>query len=287
LSNALLPPAQDLEEKTMDLFLDVMTFLLQPLMGYLLLLPIGIQVALILASRRRSETAEWDPLVKPQREPLWRPDGPLREALSAPALEVTMLWVFLVGVPLYTWMVWNPSSEPAMSTPAIGLTLLAVAGWVAQGYLWVEEAASPASSQGIYHFRRELARLSPEGFKIFAAVLFRMRGYQATAVQRTETGADIVLENPKGERELVLCSVRNDRPLGEFVVRDLHAAIVADEKAVRGYVFSVGGFTREARAWARPRDIRLIDGVHLMRAVAATNRPEPSAPVPALVTVRS
>ncbi len=271
----------------MDLFLDVMTFLSQPLMGYLLLIPIGIQVGLILAARGRAETAEWDPLLHPQREPLWRPGGPLREALAAPALEATLLWVFIVGVPLYTWMVWNPMSAFDMSLPAFGLTLLVLAGWLAQGYLWIKEAASPASSQGVYHFRRELGRLSPESFKVFAAVLFRMRGYQATVVQRSETGADIVIENAKGERELVLCSARNDRPLGEFVVRDLHAAIVADEKAVRGYVFSVAGFTREARSWASARDIRLIDGVHLMRAVAATNRPEPTAPVPALVTVRS
>ncbi len=271
----------------MDLFLDVMTFLSQPLMGYLMLIPIGIQVGLILAARGRPQTNEWDPLLQPRREPLWRPNGPLREALAAPALEVTLLWVFIVGVPLYTWMVWNPMAPVEMSLPALGITLLALAGWVAQGYLWVKEAASPASSQGVYEFRRELGRLSPEAFKIFAAVLFRMRGYQATVVQRSESGADIVLENPKGERELVLCGARNDRPLGEFVVRDLHAAIVADEKAVRGYVFAVGGFTREARSWANARDIRLIDGVHLMRAVAATNRPEPTAPVPALVTVRS
>ncbi|MCX6026673.1 MAG: restriction endonuclease [Chloroflexi bacterium] len=271
----------------MDLFLDVMTFLSQPLMDYLLLLPIGIQVALILAARRRAETAEWDPLLQPQREPLWRPSGPLREALAAPALEVTLLWIFVVGVPLYTWMVWNPMAPVAMSMAAIGLTLLAVAGWVAQAYLWVKEAASPASTQGVYQFRRELERLTPEAFKVFAAVLFRMRGYQATVVQRSETGGDILLENPKGERELVLCSARNDRPLGEFVVRDLHAAIVADDKAVRGYVFAVAGFTREARSWAHARDIRLIDGPQLMRAVAATNRPEPTAPVPALVTVRS
>ncbi len=271
----------------MDVFLDLMTFLFQPWVGYLLLLPIGIQVMLIISARRHAQTTEWDPLVQSQREPLWRPGGPLREALSAPALEVTVLWIFLVGVPIYTWLVWNPTSPLAMSLPAVGLTLLALAGWVAQGYLWVKEAASPASTQGVYHFRRELARLSPEAFKVFAAVLFRMRGYQATVVQRTETGADILLENLKGERELVLCSARNDRPLGEFVVRDLHAAIVADDKAVRGYVFAVAGFTREARAWARPRDIRLIDGAHLMRVVAATNRPEPTAPVPALVTVRS
>jgi restriction system protein len=135
----------------------------------------------------------------------------------------------------------------------------------------------------------EIRRVSPGGFEHFVADLFHRRGYAVLVVGGDgDHGVDLVVTNPGGERELVQCKRWGRKWIGEPVVRDFYGALMHDGRAVRSYIVTTSFFSHAARAWARNKPIKLIDGKELSwaaeRIIAlgrnAEKAPSSAAPSP-------
>jgi len=269
-----------------DIFLNILNFLVQPWVGWLMLVPIGIQAALPIMDWYRAASRH-DPLAFRAQGDLGRAERPLHQALVAPVSELIVLWTLLVGVRWYTSALW-PKGNLAMSLSfgdalLTAVTLGAFLGllglWVwEQGLIRYEDKPSP--------FDQDLEGLSPEAFRVFVAVLFRMRGYRATIGGRNhESTSDLVLENPAGLQELAVCLPDSVREVDQKALMQFHGAMLNNQKAVRGYVITTGTFSQGAEKWARTRAIRLIGAKELRQAVRVTPCGEVASPVPALATV--
>lgn len=108
--------------------------------------------------------------------------------------------------------------------------------------------------------------LSPLGLEKLAARVYRQMGYRASLTELSgDHGVDVHLIAPNGQVELVQCKQWSD-PVGEGVVRDFIGAMV-HERAVRGYIWAPGGFSRPARQWANGKPVRLMDNNDIGRLV--------------------
>jgi restriction system protein len=108
--------------------------------------------------------------------------------------------------------------------------------------------------------------LTPGHLEKFAAQIFKQMGYQVKHTGRTgDHGIDVHMVNPTGQVEIVQCKQLN-KPVGEAVVREL-LGVIKHEKAVRGFIFAPGGFTQEARRWAKGEPIVLADEKEINRLV--------------------
>ncbi|MGA2819422.1 MAG: restriction endonuclease [Anaerolineales bacterium] len=269
-----------------DVFLNILNFLLQPWFGWLLLIPVAVQAALPLMGWYRTG-ARQDPLAYRARGDLSHRERPLYQALMAPAAELIVLWTLLVGVRLYSSALWPRGNlSLTLSFGDALLSALTLGALVSLTLLWGREEGLLRYGESPSPFEQDLEGLSPEAFKVFVAVLFRMRGYQAAVGGRAaESGLDLLLENPAGCQEVAVCLPRPVREVDRDPLLQLHAAMLRNEKAVRGYVITTGTFSHTAEKWARTRAIRLIGAKELRQAVRATPREELPSPVPALVTV--
>lgn len=269
-----------------DILLNILNFLVQPWIGWLLLLPIGAQVALPLLDWYR-EASRRDPLAYRAQGDLRRQERPLHQALMAPAAELIVLWTLLVGVRLYTFALWPKGNlNITLSLGDALLTALALGALVGLAFLrgWEEKLIRYGVTPS--PFEQDLEDLTPEAFKVFVAVLFRMRGYQASVGPRAlESGSDLVLQNPAGMQELAICLLHPEREVDQKALLQFHAAMLHNQNAVRGYVITTGSFSPPAVKWARTRAIHLIGAEELRQAVRATPREELASPVPALATV--
>ncbi|MGA2112272.1 MAG: restriction endonuclease [Anaerolineales bacterium] len=269
-----------------DILLDILNFLVQPWVGWLLLVPIGAQVALPLIDWYRAASRQ-DPLAYRAHGDLSRQERPLHQALMAPAAELIVLWTLLVGVRLYTSALWPKGNlSVTLSFGDALLSALALGALLALPVLWVWEQGLIQHGARPSPFEQDLEGLSPEAFKVFVAVLFRMRGYEASVGGRAqESSSDLVLQNPAGMQELAICLPHPGREVDQKALLQFHTAMLHNEKAVRGYVITTGTFSQAAEKWARTRAIRLIGAKELRQAVLATPRGELTSPVPALVAV--
>ncbi|MGD0574352.1 MAG: restriction endonuclease [Anaerolineales bacterium] len=272
----------------LDLTLDLMTALSQPWLGWLLVGAVTLQAVHQIWRRWSQRRLDPDPLLSGTgtRNPI--PERPLYSSLAAAALELTVIWALASGTKLYTAALWKgPQANAVLTLSDRGLTVALVAAWTILVYLWFWESYFRPKSITRGRLMGEVDHLSPEAFRVFVAVLFRMRGYQAQVNLRDNgQGVDIILENLQGQRELVRCEAR-DGPFGENAVRGFHAAMLRDQAAVGGYIITTGEFTGRAREWAARRSIRLVDNQDLLRAVRTTPRSEIDQPIPALATARS
>jgi HJR/Mrr/RecB family endonuclease len=100
----------------------------------------------------------------------------------------------------------------------------------------------------------------------FAAQVYKKMGYK---VQRTgnmgDHGIDVMLVNPKNQKEIVQCKQWN-KPIGEPVVRDLYGAMM-HENAVRGWMWAPRGFSKPAQRWAKGKSIVLVDDKEISRLI--------------------
>ena len=106
--------------------------------------------------------------------------------------------------------------------------------------------------------------LSEKELEKFSAHLFSRMGYKAQLTSSTgDHGIDVLLINPKGQKEVVQCKQWN-KQVGEPQVRDLFGTM-QHEKAVRGWLVAPRGFSVPAKRWANGKSIDLIDDEELTR----------------------
>lgn len=118
---------------------------------------------------------------------------------------------------------------------------------------------------------RELDALTPGGFEDAVRDLFRRDGFTARRVGgRGDQAADVIADDPSsGRRWMVQCKhTRTGARVGVRVLYEVNGtgdAHGAQEMAI----VTNGGFTADARAWASPRGIHLIDRDALSRWAAS------------------
>ncbi len=76
----------------------------------------------------------------------------------------------------------------------------------------------------------------------FATQVYKKMGYKVQHVGTMgDHGVDVMLINPKNQKEIVQCKQWN-KPVGEPVIRDLYGAMI-HEKAVRAWLWAPRGFS--------------------------------------------
>ena len=112
----------------------------------------------------------------------------------------------------------------------------------------------------------DIQGMTDREFQSIVAALFRWLGY---AVMRTplsrDAGMDLVLAGHEG-KAIVQCK-RWRHPVGPAVVREFYGTLVS-EQAAQGYLITTGVFSKDARRWARDKDIVLVDGPFLKKLMA-------------------
>ena len=107
---------------------------------------------------------------------------------------------------------------------------------------------------------------------------FRLLGYRVaeTGGGGADGGVDLVLA--KGtEKFLVQCKQWRAFKVGVEVVRELYG-VMAARGAAGGFVVTSGRFTDDAVAFAKGRNVQLIDGPRLQRLIQSARRGAPDAP---------
>lgn len=105
-----------------------------------------------------------------------------------------------------------------------------------------------------------LNKMSWKKFEALVGEAFRRRGYSVTATGGggPDGGADLTLKKG-GEIFLVQCKQWRASRVGVSIVRELSGTMTA-RGAVGGFVVTSGVFTDEALAFAKGRNIELMDG---------------------------
>lgn len=102
--------------------------------------------------------------------------------------------------------------------------------------------------------------LSLNGFEFEDQItgLFSKLGYKANKTKNTgDGGVDVVLIDKRGSKILVQCKAHK-KPVGPHIVRDLFG-VMQSEKADRGILINLGGFTQGVIDFANGKKITLLD----------------------------
>lgn len=211
-------------------------------------------------------------------------------------------WVGVaLAVVFYVWLhnvATQPVVAPTPSQPISGLLLgawgrgLATAGQYVLPLLCL--AGAGISAWRRRHRRQLVADVaqSPaadvlEGmtwreFEMLVGEGFRQQGYQVeeTGGGGADGGVDLVLSRPSTtgrEKVLVQCKQWRAFKVGVDVVRELYG-VMAARGAAAGVVVTSGRFTDEAVAFAKGRNVRLVDGsaLHQLIRAAKAQAPRPS-----------
>lgn len=138
----------------------------------------------------------------------------------------------------------------------VGVVLSLLAGWRRKAL--GDQVASGARAVGELDWRE---------FERLVGAWFERRGF---CVSETASGADGGVDlyaTRDGERVLVQCKHWRARKVGVEPVRELYGVLAASRGA-GAYVVTSGEFTKAAREFARGREIQLIDGSELRKALA-------------------
>ena len=110
-----------------------------------------------------------------------------------------------------------------------------------------------------------LEHMSWREFELLVGEGFRRRGYavKETGGGGADGGIDLVL-TLGGEKFLVQCKQRKSFKVGVSTVRELYG-VMAAHGAAGGFVVTSGRFTAEATAFAKGRNVHLIDGPDLLQ----------------------
>jgi len=117
--------------------------------------------------------------------------------------------------------------------------------------------------------RGVLNSMSWRQFEALVGEAFRRKGYSVT--ETADGGVDLVLKK-EGETFLVLCKQWRATQLGMNIVRELYGVMTARD-ATGGFVVTSGVFTDEACAFARGKNIELMDGKALHALVRGVSVP--------------
>jgi restriction system protein len=106
-------------------------------------------------------------------------------------------------------------------------------------------------------------------FELLVGEGLRLQGYQVaeTGGAGADGGIDLVLRKG-GEKHLVQCKQWRAQKVGVQVVRELYGAMAACG-AASGFVVTSGRFTEDARAFAKGRNLSLMDGEALFALIRA------------------
>jgi len=127
---------------------------------------------------------------------------------------------------------------------------------------------------------QSLSDMSWQDFELLVGEAYRRQGYQVREWGGAAPDGGVDLELLKdGARYLVQCKHWKDRKVGVSIVRELYGVLVADG-AAGAFVVISGVFTNEAKAFARGKNIELVDGTSLTRLVAAGPEASQSQPSP-------
>ena len=109
-----------------------------------------------------------------------------------------------------------------------------------------------------------LEGMSWQEFEILVGEAFRQKGFKVIELGGAgpDGGVDLVLIKG-GEVSLVQCKQWKARKVGVDVVRELYG-VMAAKGAASGYVVTSGKFTVDAQAFARGRNVRMVDGERLL-----------------------
>lgn len=112
-----------------------------------------------------------------------------------------------------------------------------------------------------------LNAMSWQEFEQMTGEWFRRKGYAITEVGGTgsDGGIDLIVRKD-GEKFLVQCKQWRSTKVGVGVVRELFG-VMAAERAAGGFVVTSGTFTDDAKKFAQGRNVELLDGATLTRAL--------------------
>ncbi|MDH7488265.1 MAG: restriction endonuclease [Anaerolineae bacterium] len=179
------------------------------------------------------------------------------------------IWAFLGLMRLV--LVFNPA--PIMQSLLIPepqstgwfLVVGAGLGLVQLGVIARNVLRAPGGKFGRVATVDDLLALSPREFEEMVADLYRAYGHDAKRTGSLgDHGVDVRVRAANGEKWVVQCK-RWRTPVGEPVVRDFYG-MMQHEKADKGAIVAVRGFTPQAREWARGKPIILYDGNEFLRA---------------------
>lgn len=125
-----------------------------------------------------------------------------------------------------------------------------------------------------------VASLTWQDFERLVGEGFRQRGFTVTdkGGAAPDGGVDLILKRGT-ERFLVQCKQWRAQQVPVTVVRELYG-VMAAEHAAGGYVVTSGRFTQDAIAFAKGRNIELIDGAALQKLLQGMKNSEHDQPVP-------
>jgi restriction system protein len=121
--------------------------------------------------------------------------------------------------------------------------------------------------------RRALSNISWRQFEALVSKAFRRRGYsvRGTGSGIPDGAADLTLKKD-GQTYLVQCKQWRAARVGVNTPRELYD-VMASRSAVGGFVLTSGIFTDEARAFARSKNIELMDGKMLIALIGGVRAP--------------
>ena len=126
---------------------------------------------------------------------------------------------------------------------------------------WQNEAQATALVQ-----KQSAIYMSDVDLEKFAAQVYKKMGYRVQHVGDIgDHGVDVLLINPKNQKEIVQCKQWN-KAIGEPVVRELFGTM-SHEGAARGWLWAPRGFSEPARKWAKGKSIELIDDQEIDRLI--------------------
>jgi len=125
-----------------------------------------------------------------------------------------------------------------------------------------------------------IATMSWREFEMLIGEAFRRRGFRVVerGGQGADGGVDLVLFK-EGERHLVQCKHWRATKVPVAVVRELFGAMAA-EGAASGFVVTAGEFTKDARDFARGRNLELIGGTALAEMIRNARETLQESPPP-------
>lgn len=199
----------------------------------------------------------------------------LKFELGEQITKLFLVLFLLAYAPVITW--WNSMSDTLRTVTIIAITTLVLASigliitlasykkreranaWMRAMHNWQNKDQANMVIQkqsGKYLTETELEK--------FSAQIFSKMGYKVQLTGKAgDHGIDIILVNPKGQKEIVQCKQWN-KPVGEPQIRDLYGAM-QHEKAIRGWLIAPRGFSETARKWAKGKAIELIDDEQMGR----------------------
>jgi hypothetical protein len=134
------------------------------------------------------------------------------------------------------------------------------------------------SDRRLLHSDVRIEQLSWEQFEGYLAAYYRSRGVKVTyrGGGTADGGVDLILEDATGRR-ILQAKHWKERSVGVVPLRALWG--VREDERAHGAVFVTSGyFTRDAREFARGKQLELIDGAELRRVVREAKRVVADAP---------